>query len=406
MNGVIMAKTGIAVALGLSLAACAAGAPEDRLNFERTPNTIARDTVGTPQFLFGSAGDIEMIAAVERGGLAHLEAFSSRSQGDTFVDEGPVSPVGANIDATGESSPRLAMDRNELLYALWRQDRPPTQLFVAVHDWRTGKYSKPIPVRDVGARGFAGFGDLAVGRDESVYFVWLDERNLKQSSDSSAVYFAALENGHVSRNVLVASSTCSCCRPAVAVADDGTIYVAWRHDNHDLRDMAVAASHDGGRTFSAMHYVAHDGWRLHGCPESGPSILVAGRRLYVAWFTQGADARPRVLLAHSDDDGVTFTTPIEVSAPTLDANHPRLFATKPSGVAVVFQARDPQSGGWSHLVPYLAQVRNDGTATVPRPIAAPGASDATYPYAVARDAQSTFVGYTLGSQAALLRGRP
>jgi len=402
----VIGRAGIAVALGLSLAACAAG-PDDRLHFERTPNSVARDVVGTPQFLFGSGGDIEMIAAVQRGGVAHLEAFSSRSQGDTFIDEGPVSPVGVDIDASGESSPRFAMDRNELLYALWRQDSPATQLFVAVHDWRTGKYAKPIPIRDAEARGYAGFADMAVGRDNTVYFVWLDERDLKESGDSSAVYFTALKDGHVSRNVRVASSTCSCCRPTVTVAGDGTIYVAWRHDNHDVRDMAVAASRDGGRTFSAMRYVAHDGWKLHGCPESGPSLLAAGRRLYVAWFTEGADARPRVLLAHSDDGGVTFTTPVEVSAPTLDANHPRLFAMKPSGVAVVFQARDPQTGGgWSHLVPYIARIRDDGTTSAPQPIAAPGTSDGIYPYAVSRDAQSTFVSYTLGQRAAILRGRP
>ncbi|HTX56899.1 MAG TPA: sialidase family protein [Candidatus Acidoferrales bacterium] len=396
----------VALALCFSSTACATHDRGQQLHFEAVPIRISPNAIGTAQFQFGAAGDIEAIASVERDGTAQLEAFSSRTQGNDFVDEGPISPAHTGIDVSAESSPRFAMDRDELLYALWREDNPSQQLFVAIHDWRTGKYTAPIAVRDAGARGFAGFGNIAAGPGNAVYMVWLDERDLMKSGDASAVYFASMKDGRVSRNVRVASSTCSCCRPAIAVASNGTIYVAWRHDDRDLRDMAVASSHDGGRTFSPLHYVAHDGWKLHGCPESGPSLLVVRNRLYVAWFTMGADARPRVLLAHSDDGGATFSAAAEISAPTLDANHPMLFALKPSGVGVVFQARDPRSGGgWSHLVPYFAQIRQDGTATEPQPIASPGTADATYPYAVSRDAQSLFVSYSLGSRAELLRGR-
>ena len=126
----------------------------------------------------------------------------------------------------------------------------------------------------------------------------------------------------------------------------------------------------------------------------------------MAWYTQGADARSRVLLSHSDDDGKTFAPPIEISKPTLDANHPKLFALKPSGIAAIFQARDPRAGeGWSHLVPYLVRIREDGTASEPLAVATPANADATYPYAVARDGQSLFVTYALGTKAILLRGR-
>jgi hypothetical protein len=389
----------------IAMSACSGSTTSAR--FETEPHLVAPGAVGTPQFLFGAGGDIEMIVAIEDHGRSRLDALTSRNGGDTFRDLGPITEPGTDVDAQGENAPRFAMDRDELLYALWRQDEPSPQILLAVHDWRIGKYAKAIAVRDAGARGFAGYADLAVGADGTTYVVWLDERDQEKSGDSSAVYFASLRGGRVSRNIRIASSACACCRPAVAVAGDGTIYVAWRHDDHDLRDIALAASHDGGRSFSSMRFVARDGWRLHGCPESGPSLLAAGRRLYVAWYTQRGDARSRVLLSSTDDDGKTFVPPVDVSQATLDANHPRLIAMKPSGIGVTFEARDPQArNGWSVLVPYLAVIdQKTGSVSAPLPLVASGSTDAMYPYAVARDANSLFVSYTLGNRAVVLRGR-
>jgi len=393
-----------AVAIAMIAPCCAPQPGDDSPVFETAPRVVAGAT-GTPRFLFGSAGDLEMIAVEQNRKHSVLHAFSSRDQGSTFSDGGAISSPAADVDAQGENSPRFAMSPDERLYALWRQDAPEQQILLAVHDWRTGKYTRPIAIRDPGARGFAGFADLAVAPNGTAYVVWLDERDLKRSGDSSSVYFASFDGQRVSRNVRVASSTCPCCRPAVAVTAGGTIYVAWRHDNHDLRDIAVAASHDGGRSFSPLHVVAHDGWHLHGCPESGPSLLVQGRRLYVAWYTQGSDARSRVLLSYSGDGGRTFAPPLDVSQSTLDANHPMLLAKKPSGLLVVFQARDPKiDDGWSSLVPYIVQTRGEAVSG-PVAIARPGALDATYPYAVSRDADSTYVSYELGMRSALIRGR-
>ena len=70
-------------------------------------------------------------------------------------------------------------------------------------------------------------------------------------------------------------------------AGDGTTYVAWRHVYPtNLRDIAVAHSTDGGRTFCEPVRVSEDHWQIDGCPEDGPSIAVtADGVLHVAWPT-------------------------------------------------------------------------------------------------------------------------
>ncbi len=377
----------------------------DAVRFEASPRIIAGHATGAAQLLFGSGGNAEMIVPFQDGPDTRLEAYSSRSRASEWVDRGAISPPGTDIDGQGENSPRFAMDHNEVLYALWRQETPRPQIYLAAYDWRVKHYTAPIRVRDANAKGYAGFADLTVGPDNTVYIVWLDERN-KGASDSSSVYLARYRNARVSQNVEVASSTCPCCRPTVAVAGDGTVYVAWRHDDHDLRDIAIASSRDQGRSFSPLYYVAHDGWRLHGCPESGPSLLVEGNRLYVAWYTQGADARSRVNLSFSDDRGRSFATPTEISGGTLDANHPRLFALAPSGLGAVFQARDGRlDNGWSAVVPYFVRIGANAIPTRPIPVASPGARDDTTPYAVAPDAQSMFVAFASGMHAMMVRAR-
>jgi hypothetical protein len=46
---------------------------------------------------------------------------------------------------------------------------------------------------------------------------------------------------------------------------------------------------------------------------NGPALAADGRRVAVAWYTQGAN-RPRVQVAFSDDAGASFRAPVTVDA--------------------------------------------------------------------------------------------
>ena len=108
--------------------------------------------------------------------------------------------------------------------------------------------------------------------------------------------------------VVVARGTCQCCRTALATGDSGAVYVAWRHIFEDGgRDVAVARSRDGGRSFSGASRVQADGWTIDGCPHAGPALaLDATGRLHVIWYT-GVAERSGVYHASSTDGGNTFT---------------------------------------------------------------------------------------------------
>lgn len=394
--------------LAITMVGLAACASFDRASVrtESTARVIAANAIGPPSFAFGSGGDLELLTVAASGGRNRLRAFASHDGGDTFKDLGLVTPPASDVTLSGETRPRLVMSRDELLYAVWREDGPKSRILVAAHDWRGPGFTKPVPVRDIASSSYSGFPDMAVAPDGSVNVVWLDERDYgPKSGDVSSVYFARSTDGGKSfgRNVRVAAHTCSCCRPTVAVDSKGRIYVAWRHNFDDVRDMAVATSVDGGETFSPLARVSNDGWVIHGCPESGPSLLPVGNRLYIAWFTVGADSRPRVLASWSDDRGRSFAAPVELSTGVLDANHPMLFAGKPNGVWAAFDGRDARAqAGWSALRTYVVRIDRPGMEAV---AITKSSVDQEYPFAVMRDAQSLFIGVSSAGRAALLRAR-
>ena len=101
------------------------------------------------------------------------------------------------------------------------------------------------------------------------------------------LFHAVLRPDGTRAEARVAEDVCFCCKTGVATAPDGTVYVAWRHIYPpNLRDIAVARSTDGGRTFAPPVRVSEDGWAIDGCPDDGPSIAVdAGGVLHVAWPT-------------------------------------------------------------------------------------------------------------------------
>ena len=140
----------------------------------------------------------------------------------------------------------------------------------------------------------------------------------------------------------VATDVCFCCKTAVAAGADGSVYVAWRHIYPpNVRDIAVARSTDGGRTFGAPVRVSEDGWAIDGCPDDGPSIAVDARgRLHVAWPTLVAGAPARASSTPPPWTAAHVCAPSARRRGAGGAAHPQL-AVAGDRVAVAWD----QSGG-------------------------------------------------------------
>jgi hypothetical protein len=149
----------------------------------------------------------------------------------------------------------------------------------------------------------------------------------------------------------IASGVCYCCKTALAVAQDGSIYAAWRHVYPgNVRDIAFTVSRDGGRTFSPPARVSNDEWVLDGCPENGPSIAADAKGVvHIIWPTlvNGTGAEPALALFYATThDGRTFTPRTRIPTDGTP-RHPQVATNREGRVLVAW---DEQLAGSRRVV--------------------------------------------------------
>jgi hypothetical protein len=122
---------------------------------------------------------------------------------------------------------------------------------------------------------------MASGPGNVLFTAWLDLRALIPGKEGSELYGAVSSDGAKtwSRNIVVyrspGGSICPCCHPSVAFDGIGTVYVMWRNSLMGARDMYLAVSTDGGKTFGAVRKLGNGSWPLDACPMDGGDITVS-----------------------------------------------------------------------------------------------------------------------------------
>lgn len=297
------------------LAACGAQ-PEATLGDFTAARVVSHETENgaTPMFLSTVSGTrvVAWVSAPDGGADGSLNVSVTPAGAATPLPTSTVrDPLGA-IEAHGEAPPQLAADSAgaiSVLYAVGKEvpgKRFPVSAMRFIRSADHGKsWSRPVTVNDGHEFGSHNFHALTVAPDGSLLATWLDAREghsgvwMSRSQDAGKTWEP--------NRPIYSDPTCPCCRTAVAVAGDGTIYVAWRAIlPGDVRDVVVSKSSDGGLTWSKPVRPRADDWVYPGCPHAGPSLEVDHNgAVHIAWWT-GKDGEAGVYYARSDDGAGTF----------------------------------------------------------------------------------------------------
>lgn len=84
-------------------------------------------------------------------------------------------------------------------------------------------------------------------------------------------------------------AVCECCTSDLVASGD-SVWMVFRNNNQNLRDIWVSRSTDLAATFSAATDVDATDWLINACPISGPRMARAGDSLLVVWMSQGSGA--------------------------------------------------------------------------------------------------------------------
>jgi hypothetical protein len=284
--------------------------------------------------LAASGRDVVATWAATAPGATNVYAAVSHDEAGSFGPATRVNDVPGDARTSGEQGPRAGI--GTAVDVVWcskagsaaRIRGARSRAGAAAFGPATTVHAENLP----GPRGWAS---LARDADGNAHVVWLDGRN---AGDPAAmprsmrqdIFHAVWRPDGSHEEVTVATDVCFCCKTAVATAPKGVVYVAWRHIYPtNLRDIAVAHSSDGGKTFSTPVRVSEDGWEIAGCPDDGPALaLDAAGVLHIVWPTMVAGAHPvkGIFYSSSADGGRTFAPRLRIDEAGSGAAHPQIAA--------------------------------------------------------------------------------
>lgn len=235
-----------------------------------------------PQITIDEAGTIHLVYGVGD----RVRYHQSRDGGKTFSAASDLPLVHA-MSLGMRRGPRVAATTSAVCVSAigGKQGKGRDGDLLAMQSADGGKtWSLPAPVNDVADAAREGLHAMAAGPQGQICCTWLDLRNrmteimASVSSDGGKTW---------SKNVLVYKSpdgsVCECCHPSVAFDGRGTIHVQWRNALAGSRDMYLATSSDGGKSFGKASKLGSGTWPLKACPMDGGGIACRDERFVAIW---------------------------------------------------------------------------------------------------------------------------
>lgn len=305
-------------------------------------------------------------------------------------------PVSVAAASFGDSSPRMALLSDGTPVVVWGKPAAVSQIWCA--RWMGTGFSPPVLVNTGSiAPGIYEFGGLDVATAGQRVFVVFENFDqgifLARSEDGGATWqspvtvfatpagmgntisaiatdaagnpivtFLLQTSSETDAHVHLAHSTdggltfssstnasapaddngqaCECCYQDILTTDNDTVFVAFRANRDDLRDMWVTRSTDNADTFDTACDVDAQDWTISACPFSGPRLArLAGDSLLAVWMSRGSGlTRVYASTLHGGtmSKGVEFGFPGSSGESAFNQNHPDV-AGRQDTVAMIWE---------------------------------------------------------------------
>ena len=309
------------------------------------------------------------VAWVNHGPKSQADVMIARFTGDGQM-QGPAVRVNSQpgiATAWRGDPPTIVVAPDNTVFVGWTariesESGHATDIYLSSSRDHGQTFSAPVRVNDDTKPAVHGMHSLTLATDGSIYVAWLDERNvapapmkdMKMDAKTSGhhmesnreLFIASSTDGgrSFSKNQRVATDVCPCCKTALATTSDGRLYLSWRQVlPGDFRHIAVASSVDHGQTFTTPLIVSDDQWVLAGCPVSGATLsALEDGSVRVLWYSEGKNGQTGVYSSRTTDNGATFR-PRQLIAAGSVRGTPVLISSR-DGLAAIWQSVQNNTG--------------------------------------------------------------
>ncbi|NND94320.1 MAG: T9SS type A sorting domain-containing protein [Flavobacteriales bacterium] len=132
---------------------------------------------------------------------------------------------------------------------------------------------------------------------------------------------------------------CECCNGHIEIAPNGDVYVAFRNNNANLRDIWLARSTDDGASFSSAFDVDETDWISGVCPSNGPHFTMTEDQIVTTFFSGTGSGGSGVYYSTYDIDLSAVGPTIDLPLSNIDfenQNRPRIHGNNET-LAMVWQ---------------------------------------------------------------------
>jgi hypothetical protein len=256
----------------------------------------AKERNESPEVVVDSTGLVFLIWASQTGPEERTLFFSrSEDAGRTFAQPQEVARSGifksvsqmrgTSITRDSKMAPHIAVSGNTVHLA-WTEslaNNMGLRMVVAASSDQGKTFGPKIQVQQ-GENARPTYTALAACPNGAILCSWLDNRNKSQQA-----YASCLQSGKTSfepEDLVHAGDergVCPCCPTASLIGPDGACYVAFRNIASGYRDIFIGRKKPGADKFELIPVVPPT-WTFNGCPHDGPSMVIVGDTMHIAWM--------------------------------------------------------------------------------------------------------------------------
>jgi hypothetical protein len=228
---------------------------------------------------------IAWVSGANGSGNGPISIAVSTNGGSTFTNQ--VVCADALCNSNFQRTAQFVLDSKGNIHIVWMGNRVNNQPDI----WYTrsidqGKnWSKPITIDDAGdsSKYAQDFPSIACDSSDNLYVSFLDMRMTQQKlANTPQLYFSNSTDGGItwSKNSRAdvppngIGGTCECCSENIACTADGHLYIAYRSNINNVRDIWLARSYDKGVTWQPSLKIMTGDWNINECPVTGPHIAL------------------------------------------------------------------------------------------------------------------------------------